>query len=100
FVVVLASLLVQGWTIAKAAHRLHIALPRTDPQPRRVEPAPPRQLAQEIVGYAVHANNPYLRRRIAPSWAKLMLVVRDQRVLTAEEASTTREGDHVYFLAP
>src|SRR5215472_3678900 len=44
FVVVLASLLVQGWTIAEAAHRLHIALPRTDPAPRRVELDLPGQL--------------------------------------------------------
>jgi cell volume regulation protein A len=100
FVVVIASLLVQGWTIAKAAHRLHIALPRTDPPPRRVELDLPGQLEQELVGYAVHANNPYLRRRIAPSWAKLMLVVRDQRVHTPAEAVDIREGDHVYFLAP
>jgi cell volume regulation protein A len=100
FVVVLASLLVQGWTIAKAAHRLHIALPRTDPPPRRVELDLPGQLEQELVGYAVHANNPYLRRRIAPSWAKLMLVVRDERVHTPAEAADIRAGDHVYFLAP
>jgi potassium/hydrogen antiporter len=100
FVVVLVSLVVQGWTISLAARRLHIALPRTDPTPRRVELDLPGQLEQEIVGYAVHANNPYLRRRIAPSWAKLILVVRDQRVLSAEEAAEIREGDHVYFLAP
>jgi potassium/hydrogen antiporter len=100
FVVVLASLLVQGWTIAAAAHRLHIALPRADPAPRRVELDLPGQLSQELVGYAVRANNPYLRRRIAPSWAKLMLVVRSERVLTASEAVDIREGDHVYFLAP
>jgi potassium/hydrogen antiporter len=100
FVVVLASLLVQGWTIAAAAHRLHIALPRADPLPRRVELDLPGQLSQELVGYAVHANNPYLRRRIVPSWAKLMLVVRNERVLTASEAADIREGDHVYFLAP
>jgi len=100
FVVVLASLLVQGWTIAWAAHRLHIALPRTDPHPRRVELDLPGQLEQELVGYAVHANNPYLRRRIAPSWAKLMLVVRNERVHTPAEAVDIREGDHVYFLAP
>src|SRR6185437_985174 len=82
FVVVIASLLVQGWTIATAAHRLHIALPRTDPTPRRVELDLPGQLSHELVGYAVHASNPYLRRRIAPSWAKLMLVVRNEHVLT------------------
>jgi potassium/hydrogen antiporter len=100
FVVVLASLLIQGWTIPAAAHLFHIALPRTDPAPRRVELDLPGQLSQELVGYAVHANNPYLRRRIAPSWAKLMLVVRRERVLTADEAADIREGDHVYFLAP
>ena len=100
FVVVLVSLLVQGWTIAPAARRLHIALPRSDPAPRRVELDLPGQLEQELVGYHVHANNPYLRRRIVPSWAKLMLVVRDQHVLMPAEAATIRENDHVYFLAP
>jgi cell volume regulation protein A len=100
FVVVLVSLLIQGWTIAQAAHRLHIALPRTDPTPRRVELDLPGQLSQELVGYAVHASNPYLRRRMAPSWAKLMLVVREEHVLTPDEAADIRDGDHVYFLAP
>jgi len=100
FVVVLVSLLVQGWTITFAAHRLHIALPRSDPAPRRVELDLPGQLEQELVGYAVGAQNPYLRRRLIPSWAKLMLVVRDQHVLTAAEAGEIREGDHAYFLAP
>jgi cell volume regulation protein A len=100
FVVVIASLLVQGWTIAPAARKLHIALPRTDPTPRRVELDLPGQLSQELVGYAVHASNPYLRRRMAPSWAKLMLVVRDEHVLTPGEAEDIRDGDHVYFLAP
>ncbi len=100
FVVVLVSLLVQGWTIALAAHRLHIALPGSDPAPRRVELDLPGQLEQELVGYAIGGNNPYLRRRLRPSWAKLMLVVRDEHVLTAAEAGDIREGDHAYFLAP
>ncbi len=100
FVVVLISLLVQGWTIASAARLLHIALPRSDPAPRRTELDLPGQLEQELVGYAVGAQNPYLRRRLVPSWAKLMLVVRDQRVLAAAEADEIREGDYAYFLAP
>src|SRR5262249_58790506 len=58
------------------------------------------QLEHELVGYAVGPNNPYLRRRLAPSWAKLMLVVRDEHVLTAAEADGIREGDYAYFLAP
>ena len=100
FVVVLLSLLIQGWTIAAAARRLHVALPRTDPPSRRVELDLPGQLEQELVGYPVGHNSPYLRRRITPSWAKLMLVIRDQRIHTPEEADGVREGDHVYLLAP
>jgi cell volume regulation protein A len=100
FVVVLISVLVQGWSIGLAARALHIALPRTGPDPRRVELDLPGQLSQELVGYSVGENNPYLRRRLIPSWAKLMLVVRKERVLTAEEAGIVREGDHVYLVAP
>ena len=100
FVVVLVSLLVQGWTLAPAARLLRIALPRADPAPRRVELDLPGQLEQELVGYHVQANNPYLRRKIVPPWAKLMLVVRDEEVFTAAEAGPIRQGDHVYFLAP
>src|ERR1700730_11706631 len=90
FVVVLVSLLVQGWTITFAAERFHIALPRSDPAPRRVELDLPGQLEHELVGYAVGAQNPYLRRRLVPSWAKLMLVVRDRHVLAAAEADGIR----------
>jgi cell volume regulation protein A len=99
FVVVFISLLVQGWTLAPAARLLRIALPRADPAPRRVELDLPGQLEQELVGYHVQANNPYLRRKIVPPWAKLMLVVRDEEVFTAAEAGPIRQGDHVYFLA-
>jgi potassium/hydrogen antiporter len=100
FVVVLVSLLVQGWTIAWAARRLHIALPRHDPLPRRVELDLPGQLAQEIVGYPLGPNSPYLRRHLLPSWARPTLVVRDERILTPAEAEPVRQGDYVYLLAP
>ncbi len=100
FVVVLVSLLVQGWTIALAAHRLHVALPRSDVSAHRTELDLPGQMTQELVGYPVVAGSPYLRRGITPSWAKPTLVVRNERVLTPEEAGAVREGDYVYFLAP
>src|SRR3981081_2138922 len=38
FVVVIISLLLQGWTLAPAARRLHVALPRPDRRPRRIAP--------------------------------------------------------------
>ncbi|MDI3470082.1 MAG: K(+)/H(+) antiporter NhaP2 [Pseudolabrys sp.] len=101
FVVVVVSLLVQGWTLAFAARRLGVALKRSDYlPPQRVEFDLPGQLDQELVGYPVAANSPYLRRGLIPSWAKPTLLVRDQRILTPEEANAVQAGDYVYLLAP
>jgi potassium/hydrogen antiporter len=100
FVVVLVSLLVQGWTIPFAARRLRINMASAAVSPRRVELDLPGQLSQELVGYPVIEASPYLRYGITPSWAKLTLVVRDEQVKTPEEAGAVREGDYVYFLAP
>jgi cell volume regulation protein A len=100
FVVVLVSLLIQGWTIAPAARWLHVALPRADVSAHRTELDLPGQLAQELVGYPVVRGSPYLRRGITPSWAKLTLIVREGNVMTPEEAGEVAEGDYIYFLAP
>jgi len=100
FVVVLSSLLIQGWTITAAARRLHIALPRHDPLPRRVELDLPGQLEQEIVGYPVAANSLYLKRGLLPSWARPTLVVRERKILSPLESQPVRAGDYVYVLAP
>jgi cell volume regulation protein A len=53
FVVVVISLLLQGWTLGPAARWLHVALPRVDRAPRRVELDLPGQLEQQLVGYSV-----------------------------------------------
>jgi cell volume regulation protein A len=100
FVVVLASLLIQGWSIGWAARLFHVALPRHDHMPRRVELDLPGQLELEIVGYPVGTNSPYLRRGLLPSWARPTLVVRDQKILSPPEADPVRPGDYVYLLAP
>ena len=100
FVVVLLSLLVQGWTVAFAARKLDISFTRSDPVPRRVELDLPGQLAREIVGYPVPANSPYLRRGLIPNWARPTLIVRKEEILTPAEADPVREGDYVYLLAP
>jgi cell volume regulation protein A len=100
FIVVLASLVIQGWTIAPAARWLNISFPRSDPLPRRVELDLPGQLEQEIVGYPVAPKSPYLRRGLLPSWTRPMLVVRDQKILSPAEAAPVQSGDYVYLLAP
>ena len=100
FVVVIISLLLQGWTLAPAARRLHVALPRAERGPRRVELDLPGQLEQQLVGYPVRAKSLYFRRGLIPSWSKPTLVIRDQRILSPAEADPVAAGDYIYLLAP
>jgi cell volume regulation protein A len=100
FVVVIISLLLQGWTLAWAARRLHVALPRSERGPRRVELDLPGQLEQELVGYPVRSKSLYFRRGLVPSWSKPTLVIRNQQILSPAEAEPVAPGDYIYLLAP
>ena len=57
FVVVLVSLLVQGWTLARAAHWFGVAVPRADPEhaPHPARPARPARIR--------HGRLPHRRRQ-------------------------------------
>ena len=99
-VVVVISLLLQGWTLGPAARWLHVALPRVDRGPRRVELDLPGQLEQQLVGYSVRPKSLYFRRGLLPSWSKPTLVIRDERILSPVEADPVVPGDYVYLLAP
>ena len=87
-------------TLASAARWLHVALPRADRGPRRVELDLPGQLEQQLVGYPVRANSLFLKRGLIPSWSKPTLVIRDQRILSPTEADPVAPGDYLYLLAP
>lgn len=100
FVVVLASLIVQGWTLRPVARALGVALPRLDPAIERVELDLPGQLGLELVGYPVAPEAAILKGGKLPRSARLALVVREGQVLMPEEAGAIRAGDRVYFLAP
>ncbi len=100
FVVVIISLLLQGWTLSAAARRLHVALPRSERGPRRVELDLPGQLEQQLVGYAVRPKSLYFRRGLIPSWSKPTLVIRDENILSPAEADPIAPGDYIYLLAP
>ena len=100
FVVVIISLLLQGWTLAAAARRLHVALRRSERGPRRVELDLPGQLEQELVGYPVRPRSLYFRRGLIPSWSKPTLVIRNEQILSPAEADPITPGDYIYLLAP
>ncbi len=100
FIVVLASLLVQGWTLALAARVLDVALPHRDRAVRRVEVDLPGSLERELVGYPVAPQAAILGNAVLPGWAKLAMVVRGGEILMADAAGAFAPGDYVYLLAP
>jgi cell volume regulation protein A len=102
FVVVLASLLVQGWTLPRAAHLFGVAVPRADPNTRRIQLDLPGQLEYEMVGYRVAAASAVLRGAKLPGRVRLAMLVREGRILLpdAEEAHTLAANDYAYFVAP
>jgi len=100
FVVVLTSLLVQGWTLTRAAHWFGVAVPRSDPDTRRVQLDLPGTLDYDLLGYRVPAGSKALDATTWPLNTRLMMAVRDGKVLTAEEAGALQPDDYAYLLAP
>ncbi len=100
FIVVLASLLVQGWTLGLAARLLDVALPRRDRAIRRVELDLPGTLERELVGYAVAPGASILTGAQVPGWAQLAMIVRGGAIVMPDSDRTLIPGDYAYLLAP
>lgn len=101
FVVVVTSLLVQGWTLKPSARLFGVALPRRETATRRIELDLPGQLDYEMVGYHVGPTSAVLSKNAElPGWARPAMVVRDEKILLPDEAGPARPGDTAYFLAP
>jgi potassium/hydrogen antiporter len=53
-----------------------------------------------MVGYPVSPESMVLGLTRLPGWARLIMVVRDNNVLSPEEAGELHAGDYAYFLVP
>ena len=100
FVVVFVSLVVQGWSLGRAAHLFEVAVPRADPNTRRIQLDLPGQLEYDMVGYRIAAGSAVLRGAALPGRVRLVMLVREGRVLLPEEAGTWLANDYAYVLAP
>lgn len=100
FVIVLISLLLQGWTLTWTAQKLGLTLPRTTASVHRSEIDLPGQLALEMVGYPVSAQSAVMNGAVVPKWARKTFVIRDQHILEAKDAGPFQANDYAYFLAP
>lgn len=100
FVVVVVSLLVQGWTLARVAHWLGVAVPRADPNTRRIQLDLPGQLEYEMIGYRIAPGSAALRGAQLPGRVRLAMVVRAGHVLLPEDGGALAAHDYAYFIVP
>jgi cell volume regulation protein A len=99
FLIVLISLLLQGWTIRPLARFLGLIVPPRMGPLDRTELDLPGTSAVELVTYRIHAQSPVARGQRLPRWARPALIVRDSRPQDIHRVRNLREGDIVYLFA-
>lgn len=100
FIMVLTSLLLQGWTIRPIARWLNLVVPPSLGPVERVELDLPGTAHHELVAYRVASNSPVARGERIPRWARPSLVVRDGRSMRYQYAGRLQPGDQVYLFTP
>lgn len=104
FVVVLTSLLIQGWTINAAARRLNLALPPPpDPSPR-FDVDLPSDVGRDMAAYTIQESSAAVGRRPAdlPLSAEvdIVSVIRDGAMRSTREIGALLPADYVVLIAP
>ncbi len=100
FIIVLVSLVVQGWTVGPLARRLGLIIPARLGPLQKVELELPGSAHHELLAYTVVAGSPVLRGHRIPRWARPSLVVRDGRSIKFHDAGRLMARDHVYIFVP
>lgn len=97
FIVVLVSLVVQGWTVGPLARRLGLIVPQRIGPLEKVELELPGSAHHDLLAYTVVAGSPVARGERIPRWARPSLVVRGGRSMKYQETGRLIAGDHVYI---
>jgi potassium/hydrogen antiporter len=100
FIIVLVSLLVQGWTVLPLAKRLGLIVPQRTGPLDKVELELPGAAHHELLAYRIVEGSPVARTGRIPRWARPSLVVRDGRSMAFQYAGRLKAGDHVYIFVP
>ena len=100
FIVVLVSLVVQGWTVGPLARRLGLIVPARLGPLDKVELELPGSAHHELLAYRVAPGSPVARGERIPRWARPSLVLRDGRSMRFQDMGRLAAGDHVYIFVP
>jgi cell volume regulation protein A len=104
FLVVLASLVLQGWTIPWVARWLGVEVPRRAEPVGKLDIDLPSQLDRDVVGYLVDpqsaaAGKPVERLHL-PRRTRVLAVLRDNAVVRHDALEELKAGDYVLIIAP
>ncbi len=104
FVVVLTSLLIQGWTINVAARRLNLALPPEPAPSPRFDVDLPSDVGRDMAAYTIQETSLAVGRRPAdlPLSAEvdIISVIRDGAMRSMREIGALLPGDYLVLIAP
>ncbi len=99
FIIVLVSLVVQGWTIRPMARKLDLIVPPTLGAIEKVELELPGHAQHELLVYRVTKGSPVAEGERIPRWARPALTVRDGKSMQGHEAGRLKVGDYAYIFA-
>lgn len=104
FVVVMISLIVQGWTVGLAGRHLSVMLPPRPTVPPRFEIDMPSEAGRNLIAYAVQPDSLALKRPLArlplPGDIDLISVLRDGVLRTPNAVAHLSPGDDILLMAP
>jgi potassium/hydrogen antiporter len=104
FIVVLASLIFQGWTVASAARMFDVDAPAPQ-QASRLDIELPGELSDDntVAGYRVEARSRAISKAVEalplPPTASILVVIRDGVARSAASAPPLAHGDYILALA-
>jgi len=99
FIIVLVSLLVQGWSIAPVARWLGLIVPPRRGPVDRIELELPGRGEHEIIAYKVLPESPVGKGARIPRWARPALIIRDGHSFRPHRAGRPRANDQIYIVA-
>jgi potassium/hydrogen antiporter len=98
FIVVLASLVLQGWSIEPIARWLGLTVPPRHGAVDRIELELPGRGDHEVVAYRVHPDSRVAKGERVPRWARPSLVIRDGHSLSPHSSGRLQPDDRIYIL--
>lgn len=104
YMVVITSLIVQGWTIGLSGRWLNVVLPPRPDAPPRVDIDLPHDIGKSMIAYTVQPGSLAMRRSMArlplPVEVVVVSIVRDGAIRAVGELEHLAPGDDVLLLTP